>query len=145
MRYKPVSPLKQISSIIFYVHYRNQYGPSVYFESIFKTSGILFSFESDSLSGPRCRNSRSVSLSALGEFKNRIILETSQISLQNDSGCKVDLKFSQKGSVSGAKPRSIKRTAMPFKIPSFDLNSYLRFIRNSTPPISLPFPLYFIL
>jgi hypothetical protein len=34
---------------------------------------------------------------------------------------------------------------MPFKIPSFGLNSYLRFIRNSTPPISLPFPLYFIL
>jgi len=37
-----------------------------------------------------------LSLSVLGEFKNRIILETSQISLQNDSGCKVDLKFSQK-------------------------------------------------
>ena len=37
-----------------------------------------------------------LSLSILGEFKNCIILETSQISLQNDSGCKVDLKFSQK-------------------------------------------------
>jgi hypothetical protein len=36
------------------------------------------------------------SLSILGEFKNCIILQTSQISLQNGSGCKVDLKFSQK-------------------------------------------------
>ena len=78
-----------------------------------------------------------LSRSVLGEFKNYIILETSQISLQNDSGYKVDLTFFPKGSVSGAKTRSIKRTAMPFEIPSFSSNSYLRFIRNSTPP---PFP-----
>lgn len=77
-----------------------------------------------------------LSRSVLGEFKNSIILETSQISLQNDSGCKVDLEFFPKGSVSGAKTRSIKRTAMPFKIPSFSSNSYLRFIRDSTPPPS---------
>jgi hypothetical protein len=37
-----------------------------------------------------------LSFSVLGEFKNRIILVNSQISFQNDSGCKVDLKFSQK-------------------------------------------------
>lgn len=86
---------KQIGNSILYISIKEIMAGFSYVRNPFLYHHfLLFSFESDSL---LVLAVRALSFSLLSEkFKNCIVLENSHISLQNDSGCKVDLKFSHK-------------------------------------------------